>query len=323
MMAAFRVVLLLIACGFASRARCEVPLADSCDTDEIVCASGYGLQGLAEIKNQSLFWAGVDAVWLSHGGGDFRSEILDPANGTIRVAQDLTSGLTVAPRIRLGSALLDTVRMEFIYFQSGDWDSTAEIAGTAAVPELNATVDYSADVRSFEWNFIGPQSVIDTQWLLGLRYLRYRDSFLERYQWQPAVGPVINEAAAGSAENEAFGPQAGIGLNIEIGRNMLSFGSKLGLLNNRIHQTGPSYNNAIVIDGVPETTFQSNVDELLWMGDIEVGLTRYVTPHFALRIGYQGMFLDQVVQASSQNGRQAAAENLWFHGLALGGELIW
>ena len=197
------------------------------------------------------------------------------------------------------------------------------MAGTAAVPELNATVDHSADLRSFEWNFITAPSVIDTQCLIGMRYLRYQDSFMENYQWRPAVGPAIDETAAGSAENEAFGPQLGIGLNIEIGRNLLSFGSKLGLLNNRTHQVGPSYVDALVIDGVPETTFRTDVDELLWLGDIDVSLTRYITPHLTLRIGYQGLFLDQIVQSSTQFGRQAEADQLWFHGLVLGGEWIW
>lgn len=42
---------------------------------------------------------------------------------------------------------------------------------------------------------------------------------------------------------------AGIGVNIDIGRNLLWFGSKLGFLNNRTDQTGPRYNNALVIDG--------------------------------------------------------------------------
>lgn len=323
MVTALRFVLLIFLCCVARQPLAGDPATDLCDTNGFACGNSFQTMGLGEFKSRSFFWAGVDAVWLSHGGGDFRSEILDPTNGSISVAQDLASGLTVAPRVRIGSRLLDWIGAEFIYFQSGDWESTADIAGTAAVPELNATVAHSADLRNFELNFIGPRSILDTHWLIGMRYLRYQDSFTETYQWQPAIGPVINETAAGSAENEAFGPQAGLTLDIDIGRYLLSFGSKLGLLNNRTDQTGPSYNDALVIDGTPEPTFRRDADELMWLGDLEINLTRAITQHATLRIGYQGLFLDQVVQSSAQNGRQAEAENLWFHGLVLGGEWIW
>jgi hypothetical protein len=316
-------VLLLIAGGIVSHARGDEPYTEMCDASWASPSRDGDWSSVSDIKSESLFWVGVDAVWLSNDGGDFRSEILDPLNGAVSASQNLASGLTVAPRYRIGSRLFDRVSTEFIYFQSGDWESTADIEGTAATPELDATVDYTADLQNFELNFIGPQSAIDTQWLLGFRYLRYRDSFLETYQWQPAVGPAINEAASGSAENQAFGPQAGLGVNIDVGRNVLRFGSKLGLLNNRTDQTGPSYNNALVIDGTPEPTFRRDADEFLFLGDIEVSLTRYLTRNATLRIGYQGLYLDSVVQSSTQNGRQAEAGNLWFHGLVLGGEWIW
>ena len=302
MPALLRVVLLASLCCLAQQSRGDNP---------------------SDITHSSLFSVGVDAIWLSHGGGDFRSEILDPSSGTVSSVQDLAAGLTVAPRFRVSSRLFDEVRTEFIYLQSDDWDSRADIAGTEATPELDASIQYTADLQNFELNFIGAPSVIDTQWLLGLRYLRYRDSFIESYQLESAIGPTIDESAVGFAENEAMGPQAGIGLNIDIGQTTLSLGSKFGLLNNTTHQTGPSYLDALVIDGTPESSFENESDELMWLADIEVSIVRSITSRASLRIGYQGLFLDRIVQSAAQNGGQAEAENLWFNGLVLGGQWIW
>lgn len=62
---------------------------------------------------------------------------------------------------------------------------------------------------------------------------------------------------------------------------------------------------------------------MLFLGDLEVSLTRYITRNATLRIGYQGLYLDSIVQSSPQTGQQAHAGNLGFHGLVLGGEWIW
>ena len=50
--------------------------------------------------------------------------------------------------------------------------------------------------------------------MIGLRYLRYQDSFVEDYRLDNGVGSIVTETASGEATNEAFGPQIGLGLDI-------------------------------------------------------------------------------------------------------------
>ena len=93
-------------------------------------------------------------------------------------------------------------------------------------------------------------------------------------------------------------------------------------MNNQIQQSGPSYATAIVIDGNPETMFDNDSDAFAWLGDLELTVTRYLSPNLTVRLGYQGLFLDNVAQSATQNGRQASPAQISFHGLLLGAELV-
>ncbi|WP_246114563.1 hypothetical protein [Rubripirellula tenax] len=216
-------------------------------------------QSLADRRYESLFWVGVDSLWLTHSGSEFRSEILDPGNNAVVVAQTLDHGLPVAPRLRLGTLLLDSVRTELSYFGTDGWESSATLQNVAPLPDLDATIDYDAELHNVEWNFFSGQSEIDSHWMIGLRYLRYRDSFSESYRLDTGFGPLIEETASGEATNDAFGPQAGVGLDLGGGNTLLHLGAKLGLMNNQVRQSGPAFSNAILIDGNPETTFDKRL----------------------------------------------------------------
>lgn len=277
-----------------------------------------------ESKYRSLVWGGVDSLWLSHQGSDFRSEIVDPNSNAVAVSRELEHGFPVTPRVRVGSLLLDSLRTEVSFFTLDNWNATATITDPPGIPNLDATIQHDAELQNFEWNFLSGQSVIDTHWLLGVRYLRYRSSFVESYRLDPGFVPAINEVASGMAENTAIGPQIGIGLDLAIADNtVLYLSSKLGLMNNDIEQRGPSYIDSLAIDGTPDPIFVDERDEFLFLGDIELMLIRFLTRNLGLRIGYQGLFLDNVAQAAEQNGNLAPNGNVSFHGLVLGAECIW
>ncbi|MEZ6090013.1 MAG: BBP7 family outer membrane beta-barrel protein [Pirellulaceae bacterium] len=265
-------------------------------------------------------WVNVtaDAIFLTHSDSAFRSEILDPGNGTVTVAQDLEHGFPVAPRLRIGTLLLDSFRTELSYFGTDGWNSSAQIRNVAPFPDLAADIDYEAQLHNIEWNFISGPSEIDAHWLIGVRYLNYQDSFLESYRLDPGFGPLITETAQGEAENSAFGPQIGVGLDLGGGTTFLQLGGKLGLMNNRVTQTGAAYDTALTIDGNPETRFSNRSDEFAWLGELSVTLNHFVTRSLSLRMGYQGLFLDNVAQSARQNGRQAMAEQISFHGAVFG-----
>jgi hypothetical protein len=125
---------------------------------------------------------------------------------------------------------------------------------------------------------------------------------------------LIEVTASGEAVNDVFGPQAGVGLDLGGGSTLLHLGGKLRLMNNRIRQSGPEFDNAIVIDGNPETRFDNESNEFAWLGELEVTPTHHVSRNIAFRLGYQGLFLDNVAQAATQNGRQSEPEQISFHG---------
>lgn len=279
-------------------------------------------QCLTDARYRSLFWVGVDSVWLTHSDNEFRSEILDPASNAVAISQSLEHGFPVAPRVRLGSLLLDSFRAELSYFGTDGWDSSAVVDNVPPLPDLDAAIDYDAELHNVEWNLFSGQSEVDSHWMIGLRYLRYRDSFAENYRLDNGLGLLIEESARGEAENDAFGPQIGVGIDLGGGNTLLHLGSKLGFMNNQIRQSGPSYADAILIDGNPETVFDNDSNEFAWLGELEVTLSHYVSRCFALRLGYQGLFLDNVAQSASQNGRQAAPGQISFHGLVIGAEWI-
>lgn len=311
----------------ASVAIAEVSCADTgspCPADD--CALSHQGIGrrlcLADEQYRSPFSIGVDAIWLTHSGSAFRSEILDPNSNATVIAQDLEHGLPVAPRLRLGVLLFEDFRSEVSYFGTSDWGSTARVQNVAPLPDLSADIAYDAELHNFEFNFFSGQSEVDSHWMIGLRYLSYRDSFEEAYQLETGFGPMIEEVARGDAKNEAFGPQVGGGIDFGGGSTFLHLGSKLGFMNNRIRQRGPGYQNALVIDGTPETSFQSKTDEFAWLAELELTLNHYVTDHVSFRVGYQGLFLDNVAQSATQNGRQADAAQISFHGVVLGMQWI-
>jgi hypothetical protein len=186
------------------------------------------------------------------------------------------------------------------------------------LPDLTADIDYAAELQNVELNFLQGPSFIDSHWLLGVRYLTYQDSFVEAYRLTPGIGPVINEIASGQADNSLIGPQIGLLMDVGSGSTQLRMASKLGLMNNRIAQSGPAYDNAITIDGNPEPRFDNESDQFSLLGEFDILLTYHVTHHSSLRLGYQGIFLDNIAQSATQNGRQATPKNLWIHGALLG-----
>jgi hypothetical protein len=273
---------------------------------------------LADIQYESLFVLTVDSLWLTHSGSSFRSEILDPNNNSVVVAQELEYGIPIAPRIRLGVLLLEDLRTEFSYFGTSDWESTASLRNVPPVPDLSADIAYEAELQNFEWNFLSGQSDVDSHWILGMRYLEYTDSFVEDYRLDTGFGPVITERASGEVENRALGPQVGVGFDFGGGSTFIHFGSKLGFMNNQIEQFGPGYLDAITIDGNPETTFRSKNDEFAWLVDLDITGHYFISNHIAIRVGYQGLFLDRIAQAATQRGQQALADDISFHGAVFG-----
>lgn len=301
---------------------------DLCTTDSgglSSCQSGSGGKnsgGYFQLHNSN-FLVTADAIFLAHSGSAFRSEILDPGNGSVTVAQELEHGFPVAPRVQGIVRLLDDLYVAATYFGTDEWDSSAQIRNVPPLPDLSADIAYAAELQNVEVNFLRGTAFADTYWLLGVRYLTYQDSFIESYRLDSAFSPTINEVVNGEAENVLLGPQLGLLLNYGIGQTQLRIGSKVGLMNNRVDQLGPAYTNAITIDGNPETTFQNEEDQFALLGDLNVTVERHFTQHLSFRAGYQGIFLDNIAQSATQNGQVATPDTLWVHGALFGVNLSW
>ena len=284
--------------------------------------SGWGGQDLAQSRARSWAWISVDSLWMTPSGSDFRSEILDPNNNAVTIAQTLDHGFPAAPRFRISSLLLDSCRTEFTYYKLEDWSSMASVSNVPPTPDLDAQFGYDAGLENFELNLFSAPSVVDTQWMVGLRRLEYQDSVSNAYQLDTGLAPVIEETADGSASNELFGPQFGLGFDVGLRNVLFRMTGKLGLMNNDIRQRGVSYDPAIVIDGNPEPTFDNESDEFVWLGDIEASISYHLSRCFAMRLGYQGLFLDRIAQSALQNGSQASPSDISFHGFFLGAEYV-
>ncbi|MFG0254442.1 MAG: BBP7 family outer membrane beta-barrel protein [Rhodopirellula sp. JB053] len=296
---------------------------------EEACAPGMGASCATDCDDiwdkqryESLVQARLDAVWMSPVGSTFRSEILDPGSGEAVVSQDLDFGFRVAPQVTLRSYLIEGFTAEFVYLGIDDWRSLARFDDVPPTPNLDAEVEAEASFRNFELNWLSDPSVLGTRWVAGLRHLQYDDSLREAYVLDTGGGPV-NETALGEAENRLFGPQFGLDLDIAVERTLLQFGGKLGFFNNRTNQTGPAYTDALVIDGTPESTFETDADEFTFAAEIDVLLQQSISRCFAMHVGYQGLYLDNVVQSASQVGGPSEGETLWLHGLVLGGQLAY
>lgn len=270
-------------------------------------------------RYQSIFSARVDSVWMSPAGSSFRSEILDPGSGDTVVSQDLDFGLQVGPQFTLRSFLIDGFTAELVYLGVDEWRSSATFDDVPPTPNLDAEIEAEASFQNFEVNWVGDPSVLGTRWIAGLRYLEYDDSLREAYVLDTGLGPV-NETAIGRAENELFGPQFGLDVDVAIDRTLLQFGGKLGFFNNQSTQSGPAYVDALVIDGAPESMFEVDSDEFTFAAEVDVMIQRMITPCLAVHVGYQGLYLDNIVQSASQIGGPADGESLWLHGLVLGGQ---
>ena len=305
-------------------AMCMPPKATAGDPayEDLIVSSGH-VPMRRHVCEDAWCWVTADAIFLSHSGSDFRSEILDPGSGSVTISQDLEHGFPVAPRIQVATRLYGCWHAQLVYFGTDAWDSTARIRDVPPMPDLSADINYEAELQNVELNFLQGPSFIDTFWLVGLRYLKYQDSFMEAYRLDPALGPSIAETAIGEADNSLFGPQ--IGLFQDVGNRIteLRMGGKLGFMNNRIKQFGPAYDNAITIDGVPEIRFDNEIDEFAFLGEVSLTLSHHFTRHLSLRVGYQGVYLDSIAQSATQNGQPATDRNLWIHGALLGAQCRW
>ncbi|MEM1227827.1 MAG: BBP7 family outer membrane beta-barrel protein [Planctomycetota bacterium] len=277
---------------------------------------------LGRKRYQSLFQARIDSVWMTPSGADFESEILDPGTGNAVVSQDIDFGVPVAPNVSIRSFLLDNLTAEFSFLYMDSWESDAIFNDVPPAPDLDARIQSDASLRNFEANLVSDPSVLGTRWIAGIRYLEYSDSLTEDYVLDSGVGPVVSERAFAESENRLFGTQFGIELDIAVHRTLFQVGTKLGLFNNRTSQVGPAYSDALVIDGVTDPTFDLDSDHFAFLADFDVMLQQRLTDRIAVHVGYQGWFLDRVAQAASQRGGPTDEENLWFHGLVLGGQWV-
>ena len=179
-----------------------------------------------------------------------------------------------------------------------------------------------SSLQNFEVNWLSDPTSLGARWIVGLRYLEYEDSLLEAYVLDSGGGPV-NETAYGDAVNRLFGPQLGAEVDVAWDRTLLQFGGKLGFLNNRTDQTGPGYTDALVIDGAQESTFQVDTDQFTFSAEIDAMIQQTITRHLAVHLGYQGLYMDSIVQSASQVGSPSDGRSLWLHGLVLGAQCVY
>jgi hypothetical protein len=203
-------------------------------------------------------------------------------------ANDMTFDYKLGPRVDLiRTDVWNGWDLEVNYFGIDDWQSNA----TAILGSVGANLIYDSRLYSLEGN-VRHQFTDTFTFLAGFRLLELQEGFLA-YQSVPAAAqPALMSA---QTKNQLYGLQIG-------GEQMLWAGSeglcrvdgfvKAGVFGNHATQTSGSPLNSTLASA------SSNVPA--FFGEVGVNVSYQLTLHWAVRAGYEVMWLQSVALAPDQ-----------------------
>lgn len=262
----------------------------------------------------------MGVIFMAREGSAFQTELVDSGTGDTFFTKSLNHGFDGGFYIETTALLTENWRGEFGYYGVGDWTATGQVEDPNDLTEISADVRYEANLQSLQWN-LATDPTLDTTFRLGLRYLSYSDSFDEQFTRPAGINPAVTERSFGEAENFMLGPQAGIGYGKSIGPLWIDGFLNLVLLHNSMQQSGPAFNNAIVIDGVNEPRFSVEESDVTYAAEFGSNAVLPIFERLQLSVGYRGLKLDEVLESANQNGDPAGRSRVSFHGATF--SLIW
>lgn len=234
--------------------------------------------------------------------------------------EELSHGFEPGGRVHVGLRLWGDGFVEARHAMTNGWDATGDFQPLPSDPgAIAARGSFAADYSSTEINLVAEDPIHrEYQLVLGLRFIEHGDSFAAQLDRQT---PLVIEDFSGSADNTMLGIQAGFRTGWFFRRSVWSISLIAGVLNNEISQRGPRFNDALLIDGTIDPTFSLHDDEVAVFADVEGSIAYPVLPNTFVRVGYQGVFMDNAVTVTRQLGSPSDPDAIEFHGGFVGLEI--
>lgn len=263
--------------------------------------------------------ASVDGLFLLRDANDFT--LGGVASGFPVVPIELEHGAEPGLRAAIAARVGPVGAIEFRMLNMADWSAESRIdeirAGDGLPDQIGASHRFEAFLRSYEINWLslyaGPR--FEALIAAGIRVVEQGDAFDSLFQ--QSGGP-LSEAVTARADNQMVG--AHLSLGSRYARQRLAWSYRVGaaLLHNDVTQRGPSYTSGLQIDGVDDPRFFERDTFASFQADLDTMFEYQLTENIIGRFGYHTLFFSDVVQAASQDGRAAEAEDIAFHGIYLG-----
>jgi hypothetical protein len=288
----------------------------------------------------------VDSLWLdrNYNSHNFLGQtILVPAGTPVDPLYPAGASVRPGPRFQLSYMLTDELSLEGVYFGLQQWSSSNSVTANpgAAVlafsPYTQSDVllggfdqslgySYSSRLNNAEINFRAPvarRGPWTRENLLGIRYVQFNESF--DLNGQDAFFSVTENLNTHTS-NSMLGTQIGTTVRRTWDNNwQLNMTGKAGLFANFISETFSNLNSTGVTGGfppgfVPITRGKVSTD-VAGVLDFSAIATYRINDNFALRGGYQLLYLAGVALASQQLGGFSHGGDVFLHGPSAGLEL--
>jgi hypothetical protein len=287
----------------------------------------------------------VDSLWLdrNYNSHNFLGQtVAAPFGAPVNTLYPSGAVLHPGARLQLTYLLTDELAIEAIYFGLQQWTSSNSITadpllGIVAISPYTQSdkllggfdqslgYSYSSRLNNGEINFRAPVAQRG-RWtrdnLLGVRYIQFNESF--NLNGQDAFFNVAENINTHTS-NSMLGTQVGTALRTNWDKWQLNMTGKAGLFTNFISQRVSNLNSTGVTAGfppgfIPISTGRTSTD-VAGVLDFSAIATYRINNNFALRGGYQLLYLAGVALGSQQMAGFSHGGDVFLHGPSAGLEL--
>ena len=293
----------------------------------------------------SCWYVQVEALLMERDNQNANQPVVldDASQAVLFSTGDLNFNGAAGPRILLGLAFDDVSALELSYFGVFDWTGGATIRGSNSLdipPDLvvpatdfdNAdvmSITYRTHVNNVEANCVnylcGSRQCGGVAMLAGFRYVNLDETF--NINSIDADGTQSDYGI--DADNHLFGGQLGLRLTHRSCRWGFDATGKVGLFGNAVRQrqfVGDDGNTTVLRNTSSRTGVAS------FVGDINASVAYYLTDVWAIRAGYNVLWMEGLALAPNQLDFSYSADSgtavstgggVFLHGANVGLEARW
>ena len=303
--------------------------------DEEVTATSYS-QGcdLCNVSCQPQWTVRAGAILLQRDQPD-ALVLARPLGGLIQVSggEDFDFGVAGGPDISVERRMGNSCNsIEVRYFGALDWSSRVDYGATGDIEigpiDIPLAIDvisqYDSKLDNVEINWRHQHSDRLTV-LAGFRYLRLDESLSYDVDFLVPNLSGVNW----DTDNDLYGAQMGADLKLWRVGGPLSINGifKAGIFGNSADN---NFNYDVL--GTPIVEGSASDTSVAFVGEMGINAAYQVTRHFAIRGGYQVLWVNEVALASDQANVQLQTSDIdaittsgdvFYHGALVGGEFTW